>query len=84
MPEPMDDDIIVEVRMKPLVQLGYQARLINTMSDAFQAAYGVTIDVSDSAKFLPMDFQSSDEVNVAAIVQNMDEYAAYWARNPID
>ena len=75
---------ILPVHDSFLVQVGYQARLINTMSDAFQAAYGVAIDVSDSAKFLPMDFPGSDEVNVVAIVQNMDEYAAYWARNPID
>ena len=79
-----EDIPILPVHDSFLVQVGYQARLIDTMSDAFQAAYGVAIDVSDSAKFLPMDFPSSDEVNVAAIVQNMDEYAAYWARNPID
>ena len=54
------------------------------MSDTFEAAYGVGIDVSYSAKFLPMDFPGNDEVNIGAIVQNMDEYAAYWARNPID
>ena len=57
---------------------------MTAMGEAFQAVYGVAIDVSDSAKFLPMDFQAIDEVNVAAIVQNMDEYATYWARNPID
>ena len=79
-----EDIPILPVHDSFLVQVGYQARLINTMSDAFLAAYGVAIDVSDSAKFLPMDFPGSDEVNVAAIVQNMDEYAAYWARNPID
>lgn len=79
-----EDIPILPVHDSFLVQVGYQARLIDTMSDAFQAAYGVAIDVSDSAKFLPMDFPSSDEINVAAIVQNMDEYAAYWARNPID
>ena len=79
-----EDIPILPVHDSFLVQVGYQARLIDTMSDAFQAAYGITIDVSDSAKFLPMDFPGSDEVNVAAIVQNMDEYAAYWARNPID
>jgi len=79
-----EDIPILPVHDSFLVQVGYQARLIDTMSDAFQAAYGVAIDVSDSAKFLPMDFQASDEVNVAAILQNMDEYAAYWARNPID
>ena len=79
-----EDISILPVHDSFLVQVGYQARLIDTMSDAFQAAYGVAIDVSDSAKFMPMDFQVSDEVNVAAIVQNMDEYSAYWARNPID
>ena len=79
-----EDIPILPVHDSFLVQVGYQARLIDTMSDAFQAAYGVATDVSDSATFLPMDFPSSDEINVAAIVQNVDEYAAYWARNPID
>ena len=77
-----EDIPILPVHDSFLVQVGYQARLIDTMSDAFQAAYGVAIDVSDSAKFLPMDFSRSDEVNVAAIVQNMDEYAAYWQETP--
>ena len=52
--------------------------MLNTV---FQKQYAVPINVKDGAKFLAMDFPTSDEFVVEDLVQHMSEFNSSWRRN---
>lgn len=51
------------------------------MNTVFQKQYAVPINVKDGAKFLAMDFRTSDEIVVEDLVQHMSEFSIWWRRN---
>ena len=64
-----------------LIRNTLQHWLLNVMDTVFQKPYAVPINVKDGAKFLAMDFRTSDEIVVEDLVQHMSEFNIWWRRN---
>ena len=80
----MQEDVaILPVHDSFIIRRSLQPWLIKAMSDAFAKFYDVPIDIRDGAKFLAMDFPTSDEIVVEEIVNHMSDFAGWRARNPV-